>query len=122
MKKTMNLGLAILAGAVLSCGVFCDQAQAIANPINGSIEFFGSATPSGSSPGSPINVVFSNPWHTLAGTGDYAAAGIPFGTTTTFSNFSFTGDGTGASLTGSVVPLWSFSFNGISYSLDLHSL
>jgi hypothetical protein len=120
MKKTMNLGLVALAAASLSCGVFCDQAQAIPSPINGSIEFFGKATPSGSSPGSPISVVFTNPWHSLAGIGDYA--GVPFGTAATFTNFSFTGDGTGATLSAPVPALWSFSFGGISYSLDLLSL
>jgi hypothetical protein len=56
----------------------------------------------------------------LQGTGDYA--GVPFGTDTTFTNFSFTGDGSSATLTGNVIPLWSFTFNGLTYSFDLLQL
>ena len=118
MKKSINMMLAALAVALLSCGVLCEQAQAI--PINGSIEFFGSAKPSGTSPGSPITVAFTNPWRALAGIGDYA--GVPFSTAATFTNLSFTGDGASAALTASVPALWSFSFGGINYSFDLLSL
>jgi hypothetical protein len=118
MKKSINMMVAVLAVALLGCGVLCEQAQAI--PINGSIEFFGSAKPSGASPGSPITVAFTNPWHALAAIGDYA--GVPSNTAATFSNLSFTGDGASAALTASVPALWSFSFGGISYSFDLQTL
>lgn len=118
MKKRMNVSLATLAVALVGCGVLCEQAQAI--PINGSVEFFGSGTPSGSSPGSPTTIVFTNPWKTLSGIGIYA--GVPFGTAVTFTDFSFTGDGTGAALVGSVTPLWAVSFGGINYAFDLLAL
>jgi hypothetical protein len=118
MKKRMNVRLATLAVALVGCGVLCEQAQAI--PINGSVEFFGTGTPSGSSPGSPTTIVFTNPWKTLSGIGIYA--GVPFGTAATFTDFSFTGDGTGAALVGSVTPLWAVSFGGINYAFDLLAL
>jgi hypothetical protein len=118
MKKKINMMLAALGVAFLGSSVLCEQAQAI--PINGSVEFFGSGTPSGSSPGSPTTIVFTNPWKTLSGIGIYA--GVPFGTAATFTDFSFTGDGTGAALVGSVTPLWAVSFGGINYAFDLLAL
>jgi len=118
MNKITNMVPAALAIALLGSGVLCEQAQAI--PINGSIEFFGSAKPSGVSPGSPVSVAFTNPWHALAAIGDYT--GVPFNTAATFSNLAFTGDGASAALTASVPALWSFSFGGIDYSFDLLSL
>ena len=111
MNKITNTVLAALAIVLLGSGVFCEQAQAI--PITGSVEFFGSATPSGASPGLPITVHFTNPWHTLSGTGVYA--GIPFNTPATFNDFSFTGDGSLASLVGSIAPLWIF-FRRMDYA------
>jgi hypothetical protein len=116
----MNRVFVALAGLVLGCGVWCEQTQA--DPIVGSIEFFGSAVPSGSSPGSPITLHFNDPWHTLAGTGIYASAGVPFGTPATFNDFDFTGDGTLAALVAPAAPLWSFSFGGVDYSFDLLTL
>jgi hypothetical protein len=117
----MKSFLAALAVALLGCGVLCEQAQAV--PINGSVQFFGSATPSGASPGAPITVNFTNPWHTLSGLGIYS--GIPVGVVATFTNFDFTGDGSGATLSAPpIVPLWSFSFGTptVAYSFDLLSL
>jgi hypothetical protein len=119
MNKITNTVLAALAIGLLGSGVLCEQAQAI--PITGSIEFVGSATPSGASPGL-ITVHFNNPWHTLAGTGIYLTAGIPSLTPATFNDFSFTGDGSLAVLTGPDVPLWTFSFGGETYSFDLLAL
>jgi hypothetical protein len=116
----INVVLVTLA-AVLSCSVFCEQAQAIANPINGSIQFFGDATPSGASPGAPTTITFNGPWHTLNGLGTYA--GVPLGVNAAFSNFGFTGDGVGAALSAPpIAPLWSFSSGGVNYSFDLHTL
>ena len=117
MNKITKTVLAALAIGLLGSGVLCEQAQAI--PITGSVEFFGSATPSGASPGLPISVHFTNPWQTLAGNGVYA--GIP-STSATFNDFSFTGDGSLASLVGTVTPLWTFSFAGETFSFDLHAL
>jgi len=118
MDRMMNTGLAALAIALLGCGVLCEQAQAI--PITGSVEFFGSATPSGASPGLPITIHFNNPWHTLAGIGVYS--GIPMGVSATFNDLSFTGDGSLAALIGPDLPLWTFSFGGETYSFDLLAL
>lgn len=120
MNKTIKAVLATLAVALLGCGVLCEQAQAIPLPINGSVQFFGSATPSGSSPGTPVSVHFNNPWHTLNGLGIYA--GVPSGVTATFNDFTFTGDGSLATLGGPDTPLWNFSFGGITYSFDLMHL
>jgi hypothetical protein len=121
MRKTVNMILLGLAGALANCGFLCEQARA-QSPIVGDIEFFGSTTPSGSSLGPLVVVHFNNPWQTLAGTGIYAAAGIPFGTPATFNDFSFTGNGSTATLVGPGMPLWSFSFNNITYSFDLLNL
>ena len=118
MKKNLKVGLATLAAGVLGCGVLCEQAQAI--PINGSIQFGGSATASGPSPGSPVNIIFANPWQVTGRLGDYSP--VTVGTSATFNNFSFTGDGVGALLSAGVTPLWSFSFGGLNYSFDLASL
>ena len=121
MRKTVNMILVGLAGVLGNCAFLCEQARA-QNPIVGDIEFFGSTTPSGSSLGPPVVVHFNNPWQTLAGTGIYAAAGIPFGTLATFNDFSFTGNGSTATLVGPDAPLWTFSFNNITYSFDLLNL
>src|SRR5438105_3473317 len=115
MNKTMKMVLAGLAVALVGCGVLCEQAQAI--PINGAVEFVGSATPSGSSPGTPTSIHFSNPWHTFMGTGNYV--GVPSGVSATFTDFSFTGDGLTALLTTGVTPLWAFDFGGKTFSFDL---
>lgn len=115
MKRVIAaLGIVVLGG-----GVLCEQTQA--DPIVGSIEFFGNAVPSGASPGTPITIHFNNPWHTLAGTGVYATAGVPVGTPATFNDFAFTEDGTLAAIVAPVA-LWSFSFGGIDYSFDLLNL
>jgi hypothetical protein len=119
MKKTINVVLATLAVVLLGCGVLCEQAQAV--PINGAVHFVGSALPNGTSPGTPVTVNFTNPWHTINGLGIYS--GIPAGVSATFTSFDFTGDGVGAALSAPpIAPLWSFSFGGVDYSFDLHAL
>jgi hypothetical protein len=111
--------LAIVGIIFLGCGLLSHQTQA--DPIAGSVEFFGSAIPSGASPGFPITVHFNNPWHTLAGDGIYA--GVPFATAATFNDFDFTGDGATAALFAPpITPLWTFSFGGVDYSFDLQTL
>src|ERR1700730_14706791 len=114
MNRAMKTILAILAGGLL----FCQQTQAA--PISGAIEFFGSATASGPSGTGQTDISFSNPWHTLATTGNYN--GVLTGTDTTINNFSFTGDGTSATLIGSDSPIWTFNFGGSTYSFDLRAL
>ena len=109
--------LAVLATGLLSCGLFCQQAQA----FSGEIEFFGKARASGPSTGGLVTISFTNPgWKVLAGTDGYAA--VPFGTAATFNGFSFTGDGTAATLIGTVTPQWSFTSGGDAYSFDLLAL
>jgi len=119
MNKTMKTGLTTLAVALLGCGVLCEQTQAA--QIAGDIGFFGTASASGSSlAGPPVTITFSSNWLTLSGTDVYA--GIPLGTPATFSNFTFTGDGISALLSGTVTPEWTFSFGGETFSFDLLAL
>jgi len=120
MNKIMNTVVAGLAIALLGSGVLCEQAQAI--PITGSIEFVGSATPSGASPGSPITVHFTNPWHPVGEIGVFTGFGITSSTSVTFTDFSFTGDGALAALTASVAPLWTLTSGGETFSFDLLTL
>jgi hypothetical protein len=110
----MKTILAILAGGLL----LCQQTQAA--PISGAIEFGGSATASGPSNGPPVTIHFLDPWHSLAGTGNYAS--VPFGTAATFNDFTFTGDGTGAMLTVPDMPAWTFAIGATTYSFDLLAL
>jgi hypothetical protein len=124
MNKTMKTVITALAVAFLGCGVLCEQTQA-AGPITGDIGFFGSATASGASPGSPVTISFTNPgWEVLSVSpgSTYDLGGAVFGTPATFTNFSFTGDGVTAALTAPTLPEWSFSLGGIDYSFDLLSL
>jgi hypothetical protein len=118
MNKTIKTVLTALAVAFLGCGVLCEKTHAV--EITGDIGFFGTAVPSSSSLGPPVTITFSNNWQTLSGTGVYAA--IPLGTPTTFSNFTFTGDGVSALLSGTVTPEWTFSFGGETFALDLLAL
>jgi hypothetical protein len=114
MNTAMKTILAILAGGLL----LCQQTQAA--PITGAIEFFGSASASGPSGTGQTDISFINPWHSLATTGSYN--GVLTGTDTTFNNFSFTGDGTAATLIGNDSPIWTFNFGGSTYSFDLLAL
>jgi hypothetical protein len=121
MNKTLKTVITAVAVAYLACSALCEQTEATPLPqITGDIGFFGSATASGASPGSPVTIHFANPWTTLSGTADYAV--VPFGVSTTFTDFSFTGDGITALLSSPITPLWTFSSGGITYSFDLLSL
>jgi hypothetical protein len=113
MNRTMKTILAILAGGFL----LCQQTQAA--PITGAVEFSGSATASGPS-GPPDTIHFLDPWNTVAGTGSYAA--VPFGTATTFNDFTFIGDGSAATLIGTDSPAWTFTIGSTTYSFDLLAL
>jgi len=119
--KTINTVGAAVAIALLGCDVLCEQAQAVAMPINGTIRFAGSATATGASPGSPVTIQFTNPWQVSLGLGVYS--GVTHGTLATFTNFDFTGDGSSAVLSAPPIkPLWSFSFGGNNFSFDLETL
>jgi hypothetical protein len=126
MDKTMKMALTMLATVFLGCSVLCEQAQAV--QITGDIGFFGPATASGASPGTPdVTITFTNPWHVLSVTSGstYELNGVPVFpavTPATFTNFSFSGDGTSAALAAQNLPEWTFSFGGIDYSFDLLSL
>ena len=113
MNRTMKTILVILAGGLL----LCQQTQAA--PITGAVEFFGSASASGPS-GPPDTIHFTNPWHTLAATGSYAV--VLTGTDTTFNDFTFTGDGSAATLTLPDMPAWTFTVGATTYSFDLLAL
>jgi len=113
MNRTMKTILAIFAGGLL----LCQQTQA--DPVTGAIEFFGSASASGPS-GPPDTIHFTNPWHTLAATGSYAV--VLTGTDTTFNDFTFTGDGSAATLVLPDMPVWTFTVGPTTYSFDLLAL
>jgi hypothetical protein len=116
MSKTV---LAVLATGLLSCGLFCQQAGA--NQINGSVLFSGTATASGDSGPGTTTISFTNPsWTVVSGLGDYST----FGTPATFAAFSFTGTGTGATLSGPGMPQGTFTFGTptLTFSFDLLAL
>lgn len=106
---------------VVVSGFFCGGLgqQANAQTITGAVQFFGSVQASGPS-GPPTTIDFDNNWRVLQGTGTYA--GIFLGTPAIFNDFTFVGDGANAMLLGTVTPLWTFDFNGLTYSFDLLSL
>lgn len=106
---------------LLTAVLLCQLASLPANgsSISGAIQFFGGASSSGPS-GPPTTIHFTNPWHSLAGTGVYSS--VPFGTPTQFMDFTFVGDGTLAVLTSPDLPLWTFSLGSSSYSFDLLQL
>lgn len=121
MKKTVKAGLVTIAIGLLGCSVLCEQAQATF--ITGSIQFMGSATPSGASPGSPVTIHFTNPgWHAIGTTGVYSTLAVPSNTPVIFNDFSFTGDGLSAALSAGAAPLWSFTLGATTFSFDLSKL
>ena len=58
----------------------------------------------------------------MSGIGNYSP--VTFGTTAAFTDFSFTGSGTGVILSGPVTPEWTFTFGtpAHTYSFDLLAL
>jgi hypothetical protein len=123
MNNTMKTVLTAVAIALLGCNMLCEQAKAVLPPITGDIHFDGSASASGTSPGTPVTITPNNDWEVLgfpAPTGTVAS--VTPGTAVTFNPFSFTGNGNTATLTAPVLPEWSFTFNGTTYSFDLTSL
>lgn len=108
------LAIIILTGGLL----LCQQTNAV--PISGSIQFAGSASASGPSGSNPVTIHFSDPWQTVAGSGLYTT--VPPMTSTTFNDFTFIGDGTGAMLLGPDMPIWTFTIGATHYSFDLLAL
>jgi VPDSG-CTERM motif len=117
MKNLSKTMLAVLATGLLSCGVFCQQAQA----FSGEIQFGGKAQASGSScTACDTTITFTNPgWTVIGANGDYSGTE---GSATTFNGFSFTGDGVSATLDAAVTPQWTFMSGGVTYSFDLNAL
>jgi VPDSG-CTERM motif len=115
MRNLSKTILAVLATGLFSCGLFCQEAHA----FTGSVSFFGSAHASGNSGVGTTTISFTNPWSVIAADGAYTGS---VGSLATMTDFSFTGTGNGAVLTGPVTPEWSFSFGGNTYTFDLLAL
>jgi VPDSG-CTERM motif len=116
LSKTM---LAVLATALLGCGLFCQQAQA----FSGDVMFAGRVKTSGSSGAGTTHLTFSNPWSVASFPAPDGAYTGMAGSSTNMTNFSFKGTGTGAVLVGGTIANeWSFSHGGNTYSFDLVSL
>ncbi|MBA3726629.1 MAG: hypothetical protein H0W86_09305 [Armatimonadetes bacterium] len=119
--KISKLMLAMLATGVLGCSVLSQQAQAV--QIDGTIGFTSAPHLTGGSvsqAGGTTSLHFNNPMFVNFGTDNYAGT---TGKEVTFTDFSFTGSGTGAALSsGSIVPEWTFTSGAITYSFDLLNL
>ena len=105
MKKTIL--------ALLVTGLIGAQAYA----FTGSIQFNGSM--SGASKKGTTTISFTNPWTVANSDGAYTGLN---GSSATFNGFSYTGTGTSATLTAAVVPQWTFTVGGTTYSFDLNAL
>jgi VPDSG-CTERM motif len=119
MKNLSKTMLAVLVIGLLSCGLFCQQAQA----FSGDVLFAGRVKSSGSSGAGTTHLTFTNNW-TVAflPIPDGAYTGTA-GSAASMTNFSFKGTGTGAVLVGGTIANeWSFSHGGNTYSFDLVSL
>jgi hypothetical protein len=121
MKLSKTL-LAIVA-AVASVGLL---SSANATPITGTIAFSSfTNSPNGGAGsvtqvGSNTSIHFNNPLSVDFGIGDFGGTA---GSDVTFTDFTFSGSGTSASLVGGpVIPLWTFTAGNVTYSFDLHSL
>ena len=106
MKKILR----VLAVAVFSIILVAGTAMAI--PINGSISFGGNATIDFAIPSATQFTSFSSVITGNGSTGDYF--GIPSAIPTTFTPFAFSAT--------SVVPLWTLTTGGVTYSFDATSI
>ena len=109
----MKLSKAILGalGAIAIAGV----SAAHANEISGTIGFT-SGTGSATQSGGTTSIHFNNPFFVNFGSDDYTGTN---GSAVDFTDFSFTGSGTSATLSGSVIPEWTFTVGSTTYSFDL---
>jgi hypothetical protein len=115
-RKNINMKKIILA--ILATAFVTAQAYA----FSGTIGFDGTLTQT-----TVLGVTtnhFNNPWmtHSSGNTGDYAV--VNAATSTTMTNFSFTGNNSFSPilLGGPIAPQWTFVFGGVTYSFDLVSL
>ncbi len=114
MKLTKTI-LAAVAATVL--GGLASTAQAVM--IDGTIGFFNPNGGTASQSMGVTNVHFTPPITVNFTTGDYSGAE---GSMVAFNDISFSGSGTGAALTSTNSPEWSFMSNGKAFSFDLLNL
>jgi len=105
MNNTLKLAGAFLALALGS--------SALAVPITGAINFGGSTTLNGDV-NTATAVTFGAAFVTVPNSGAYSA--VALGTAVTFNDFSF------APFASPTPDLWSFSFDGLDYSMTATSL
>jgi hypothetical protein len=109
MKNLPKTTLAVLGIGLVSCGLFCQQAQA--TQINGTINFTGFVTLSKNPVMNTSSLVFSGPTFTTLGTGDFAS--IPSGTSVfPFADLTFNDN---TLETNSPFLFWDFQVNGTTY-------
>ena len=117
MKRLLKTTLALVATGVISSALFSQSAQAI--PITGGISLGGAyTTNTGNLNTATAFTSFSNVFVTSV-SGAYAATGVgtgPGSPMVTQNAFSFN------PFNGPVVPLWTFTSGGRTYSFDLTSL
>lgn len=114
MKNLSKTVLAILATGLLSCGLFCQQTQAV--PITGDIKFGGTVMYDTNSLATAKQVSSWNAFVTgTSGSFSTANGGVPFGNSVTLATPWVFNPGTSYS------PLWSLTYNGgaDSYSFNL---
>ncbi|MBA3726630.1 MAG: VPDSG-CTERM sorting domain-containing protein [Armatimonadetes bacterium] len=114
MKLTKTI-LAALAASVM--GVLASTAQAVM--IDGTIGFSNPNGGTASLVAGVTTVHFTPPLTVNFGTGDYSGT---TGATVSFVDISFSGSGTGATLTSTNVPEWTFTSGANTFSFDLLSL
>ena len=110
-RKTI---LAMLAIGFISCGLFCQQAQA--TQINGTINFTGFVTLSKNPAMMTSSLVFTGPTLTTFETGDFAS--IPLGTNAgSFADFTF--DDNTLEIINNPFLFWDFTVGGKTYQFLL---
>ena len=116
MNKLSKSVLPLLVAGFLRVSIY--DVEAI--PINGSINFSGTAV--GTQSGGTSTLTFNNPMLVTSRTGDYAAAGVPLGTPANWAPISWTGSGTGAALTPGAQLEWQFTSGGTTFQFTLIAL
>ena len=109
--------LTVLGMGLLSCGLFSEHAGA--SQIEGSASFSGAVATTGDTSSGTTTISFVNPgWTVVSGLGNYVMSG----TSATFTAFSFTGTGTGVTLSESGIPEGTFTLGTRTYSFELLAL
>jgi hypothetical protein len=111
MKNLPKSILAVLATALVSCGLFSPQAQA--DPVAGEVRFSGNTTvDAGRTEFLSFTNVFVQNGAPNA-TGDFAGSQ---GSSVIMNGFQYN------PFSAPVTPLWSFTFGGTTFSFDLNSI